>query len=363
MNNSDKIYMRRVLQLAKKGWGRVSPNPMVGAVIAKGGRIVAEGYHHRVGEKHAEIVALEKAGRRASGSTMYVNLEPCTHHGRTPPCVERIIRAGVKRVVIAMKDPNLLVCGKGIRKLKRAGIRTEVGMIREEAESLNEIFVKFMTKGVPFVIAKTAMTLDGKIATARGSSKWISGEKARRFSHKLRSGVDGILVGINTVVTDDPQLNVRYWGNMRHPRKIIVDSRCRIPLDAKVFSKGGDVIIATCLDCPPGKKKKLKKMGAELLPVKGSDGRVNLAELVNELGKRGVMSLLIEGGGEIIASAISCGIVDKLFFFVAPKIAGGRGAPTPVEGEGVDRMSEAIKVSRMKIRRFGEDILIEGYLK
>ncbi len=354
--------MRRALQLAKRGWGNVSPNPMVGAVIVKGGRIIAEGYHRRAGERHAEIAALEKARRRASGSTMYVNLEPCTHYGRTPPCVEKIIEAGVKRVVIAMKDPNPLVSGKGIRRLKKAGIQTEIGTLREEAENLNEVFIKFVKKGLPFVIVKTAMTLDGKIATALGDSRWISGEKARRFSHKLRSGVDGILVGINTVIRDDPQLNVRYWRNLRHPKKIIVDSRCRIPLNAKVFSEGGDVIIAACLDCPPKKREKFRKMGVEILVVKGAGGRVNLTKLMNELGKRGVTSLLIEGGGEVIASALSCGIVDKLFFFIAPKIAGGRCAVTPVEGEGVGRISEAIKISRMKIRHFDEDILVEGYV-
>ena len=360
---NEEAYMRRALRLARRGWGKVMPNPMVGTVIVKGGKIISEGYHRRPGERHAEIVALEKIGRRASGCTMYVNLEPCAHYGRTPPCVERIIVAGVKRVVIAMKDPNPLVCGKGIRKLRKAGIHTEVGLLQEEAESLNEMFIKFIKKGVPFVIVKAAMTLDGKIATAGGSSKWISGEKARKFSHKLRSGVDGILVGINTVIRDDPQLNVRYWGSLRHPRRIIVDSRCRIPLNAGVFSEGADVIIATCLDCPRGKKEKLQKMGAEVLMFKGSDGKVDLTELVNELGERGVTSLLIEGGGEIIASALSCGIVDKLFFFIAPKIAGGRRAPTPVEGEGVGNISEAIVVSRMKIRHLGEDILVEGYIE
>ena len=356
--------MRRALRLAAKGAGNVSPNPMVGAVIVKNGKIIAEGYHRKAGERHAEIAALEKAGRKVVNSTMYVNLEPCTHYGKTPPCVEKIISAGLKRVVIAMKDPNPLVCGKGIKKLKNAGIETEVGLFQEEAESLNEIFIKFIKTGKPFVIVKTAMTLDGKIAAAKqGDSKWISGEKSRKFAHKLRSQVDGILVGINTVVKDDPQLNVRYLRSLHQPKRIIVDSRCRIPLDAKVLSENGDIIIAVAEGCLPGRMGKLKKIGVEVLVVKGSGARVNLTELMSELGKRNVASILIEGGGEIIAGALSSGIVDKLFFFIAPKLIGGRCAITPVEGKGIARISDAIKVRQMRVRRIGEDILIEGYVK
>jgi len=359
---TDEMYMRRALRLAGRGRGGVSPNPMVGAVIVKGSRVVGEGYHRRAGDRHAEIVALDEAGKKAKNSTMYVNLEPCSHYGKTPPCVGRIIEAGVRRVVVAMKDPNPLVCGKGISKLKRAGVLTELGLFGEEAGRLNEVFVKFTREGVPFVIVKSAMTLDGKIATVQGDSKWISCEKARRFTHRLRSGVDGILVGINTVVEDNPRLNVRHGKCSSQPVKIVVDSRCRIPVNSRVFT-GGRTIVAVTKGCSSGKTKELhNKTGAEVLVVKGNGARVDLKELMDELGKRQVMSLLIEGGGELAASAFSCGIVDKLFFFIAPRIVGGRCAPTPVGGEGIDRIGEAVKVSRMTARRFGEDILVEGYL-
>ncbi len=352
--------MRRALRVARKGWGKVSPNPMVGAVLVKRGKVIADGYHRMTGEKHAEVEVLEEAGQRAKNSTLYVNLEPCSHYGKTPPCTGRVIKAGIKRVVIAMKDPNPLVSGKGITKLKKAGIETEVGLLRKEAEKLNEVYLKFITTGMPFVIVKTAMTLDGKIAAESGDSKWITGEKARKFVHHLRSGVDGILVGINTVLKDDPELRVRYGKHNSNPLKVIVDSRCRIPLNARVLDNPSNVIISAfrlCRRC-----EKLERLGARVLIIKGRDERVDLLKLVRKLGGMNITCLLIEGGGEIIASAISSGIVDKVLFFIAPKVIGGRCAPTPVEGKGIGKISEAIKVRRMKVRRFGEDVMIEGYL-
>ena len=352
--------MRRALRLAGKGWGKVSPNPMVGAVLVKGRMVVAEGYHRMTGEKHAEVEVLERAGQKARGSTMYVNLEPCTHYGKTPPCTGRIIKAGIKRVVIAMRDPNPLVSGKGIAELKRAGIEVEAGLLKKEAKKLNEVYVKFIITGMPFVIVKIAMTLDGKIAAESGDSKWITGEKARKFVHRIRSGVDGILVGINTVIRDDPELRVRYGKHDSNPLKVIVDSRCRISLNARVLDNPSNVIIAASRLCR--RSKKLKESGVRVLTIKRKDGRVDLLKLVRKLGQMNITSLLIEGGGEVIASAISSGIVDKMLFFIAPSIIGGRCAPTPVEGKGIEKISEAIKVRRMKVRRFGEDILIEGYL-
>ena len=357
----NEIYMRRALRLAAKGWGRVSPNPMVGAVLVKRGAVIAEGYHRGAGRKHAEVEALDRAGRKAKGAALYVNMEPCVHYGRTPPCVDRIIGAGIKKAIIGMKDPNPLVSGKGIAKLEKAGVRTEVGLLREEAEKLNEIFVKYITTGKPFVIVKAAMSLDGKISTGDGDSKWITGEKARRLVHKVRSGVDGVLVGVNTVIKDDPQLTARYGRCSHQPLRIIVDSKCRIPLSARVLSENpSNVIIATTSLCRRGEK--LRKAGVLMLRVGSSGGRVNLVELMRELGRQGVTSVLIEGGGEIAASAVFSGIADRVLFFIAPMIIGGRDALTPVEGKGISRISEAIKVNRMKVRRVGEDILIEGYI-
>jgi diaminohydroxyphosphoribosylaminopyrimidine deaminase/5-amino-6-(5-phosphoribosylamino)uracil reductase len=357
----EKIYMRRALRLAAKGWGRVSPNPMVGAVVVKRGTIIAEGYHRGAGKKHAEVEALDRAGLKAGGAALYINMEPCVHYGRTPPCVDRIISAGIKKAIIGMEDPNPLVSGKGIAKLEKAGIRTEVGLLQEEAEKLNEIFIKHITTGKPFVTVKAAMSLDGKISTGDGDSRWITGEKARRLVHKIRSGVDGILVGVNTVIKDDPQLTVRYGMRSHQPMKIIVDSKCRIPLSARVLSENpSNVIVATTSLCK--KCEKLREAGARVLRVRSRGGRVDLAELMRELGSQNVTSVLVEGGGEIIASAVFSGIADRVLFFIAPMIIGGRDALTPVEGKGISRISSAIKVNRMKVRRIGEDILVEGYL-
>lgn len=357
----DRVYMRKAIQLAGRGWGSVSPNPMVGAVIVKRGHVVADGYHHAAGKPHAEAEALEKAGAGAKGAALYVNLEPCTHFGKTPPCVDRIIKAGVRRVVIGMKDPNPLVSGKGIAKLRRAGIETEVGLMKEEAEGLNEIFIKYVTTGKPFVIVKTAMSLDGKICTESGNSRWITGEKSRKFVHRIRAGVDGIVIGINTVIKDNPELTVRYGRFFRNPVKIIVDSRCRIPAGSKVFENTSNLVIAATSACKNAGK--LRKTGACVLMIKKSRGRVDIGALVTELGRMGFTSLLIEGGGEITGSAVSSGIVDKVLFFIAPKILGGRKALSPVEGEGIDRICDAVSVREMRTRRIGEDILVEGYLE
>lgn len=360
----DEYYMKRALTLARRGRGRTSPNPMVGAVVVRRGRIVGEGAHMGAGLNHAELVVLKKAGRRARGATLYVNLEPCRHFGRTPPCVDRIIESGIARVVTAMTDPNPVNRGKGIGRLRRAGIGVDVGLLGDEARELNEVFVKFIKEKIPFVTVKAAQTLDGKIATETGDSKWVTGKKARRFVHQLRAEADAVLIGINTVIRDDPLLNVRGGGNsgVRQPLRVVVDSGLKISLGAKLLNDrtGGEVIIAVARPKSLRKVEKLWKKDIKVLKVPGRDGRVDLRQLLQELAKREITGVLIEGGGEIIASALSERLVDRVYFFIAPKIVGGRNALTPVEGTGIGKMGGAIQLADARLRRFGRDFLIEG---
>lgn len=364
----DIKYMHEVLKLAESVRGRTSPDPMVGALLVKGGKILSTGYHAEVSTPHAEAWAIEKAGDSAKGATLYLNLEPCCHFGNNPPCTEKIINAGIKKVVSAMEDPNPLVSGKGFEELREAGIIVEFGILEEEAKKLNEVFIKHITIRRPFVIMKGAMTLDGKIATRTGESFWITGIEARRYSHYLRSIVDAVIVGVGTVIRDDPQLTVRDIKkpteiNVKNPVRIILDSHCRTPLNSRVLKVDeAKTIIVTSPDAPGEKVKKIKEKGAEVLSVEERDGLVNLPVLMEELGKRNITSVLIEGGGRVNASAIISGVVDKVIFIVAPKIIGGEKAPTPVEGPGIELLSEAIKLKDLKIERLGEDILIEGYI-
>ncbi len=363
----DEKYMALALRLAEKGRGMVSPNPMVGTVVVRNGKVVGMGYHAALGKPHAEVEALRGAGSKAMGSTTYLNLEPCYHWGRTPPCVEELIKAKVKEVVVAMRDPNPRVRGKGISKLRSAGIKVRVGILRKEAEKLNESFIKYITKGMPFVILKAALSLDGKIATKTGDSKWITGKEVRDYVHRLRSQVDGILVGINTILKDDPLLTVRRKkkeGRGKKPIRVIVDSQARIPLKARVLRSLdlNPTIIATTRNAPKKRIKTLEEKGAEVI-LMGKSKKVDLKGLMKKLGKREVSSLLIEGGGEIIASALKERIVDKILFFLAPKLIGGRDAITPIEGEGIKRLSEAIQLKDVEVKRFGEDLLIQGYVK
>ncbi|MBI3949504.1 MAG: bifunctional diaminohydroxyphosphoribosylaminopyrimidine deaminase/5-amino-6-(5-phosphoribosylamino)uracil reductase RibD [Acidobacteria bacterium] len=357
-------FMRRALQLAERARGRTSPNPMVGAVLVREGRIVGEGIHPQAGEPHAEIFALRQAGEAARGATLYVNLEPCCHFGRTPPCTQALIAAGIAEVHMAMLDPNPLVAGQGRESLEAAGIRTVVGECEAEAQCLNEVFVHWITTGRPFVIAKFAMSLDGKIATRRGDSRWITGPAARQHVHELRDQVDAILVGANTVIADDPQLTTRLdKEDVRHPLRIILDSRGRTPLTAQVFDSTlpGHTLVATTPAMPARRRQVLEKRGIEVLVLSAEDGRVSLSALLTVLGRREIASLLVEGGGTVLGAFFAQGLVNKVCAFIAPLIIGGCHAMTPVGGIGVDRLADALRLERVELQQLGTDVLIGGY--
>ncbi|MDF2985395.1 MAG: ribD [Eubacterium sp.] len=361
-----EFYMKKVLELAKAGWGRTNPNPLVGAIIVKNGEIVAEGYHEMPGGPHAEVAAFSNAGSCVRGGTLYVNLEPCSHYGRTPPCAERIIKEGISKVVMAMEDPNPKVAGRGRKLLQAAGVETVTGVLEQEAVKLNEIFVKYITCKRPFVIMKTAMTLDGKIASACGDSKWISGESSRQQVHSIRDRVSAIMVGVNTVMTDNPSLTTRINGKTgKDPVRIIVDSKGVIPVNSQVINiqSSAGVIIATTSAIEIEKEKQLADKGVRILKLDGPDGHVDLKKLMDELYLSEIDSVLLEGGGGLNAAALNSGIVDKLMIFVAAKIIGGKNSKTPVEGEGIPLMKDAIKLENIEVNRFDEDILIEGYVK
>jgi len=364
---AEEKFMQRAIRLAKRGEGRVSPNPLVGALIVKRGKVIAEGYHRKAGLPHAEVNALNLAGSQSRGATLYVNLEPCAHYGRTPPCSKAIIRAGIKRVVVGIEDPNPLVSGKGIRELEGAGIKTIVGVLEDASRRLNQTYIKYITTKLPYLSLKMAMSLDGKIATKTGSSFWISGEASRSYVQRLRSLNDAVLVGIGTVIKDDPELAVRLKSKSQALKKkkvirIIVDSKARIPLNANVLTKCVDnpTIIATTKYAPLGKIRALKARGAKVVIVKGQKGKVDLGELMKKMGRLQISSILVEGGGNINASFLKEGLVDKVLFFIAPKIIGGRRSLTPVEGEGIKDLREAIKLTEVKVRKVGEDLLVEG---
>jgi diaminohydroxyphosphoribosylaminopyrimidine deaminase / 5-amino-6-(5-phosphoribosylamino)uracil reductase len=357
----DEQWIRKVLRLAEKGRGRTSPNPMVGAILVKDGKVIGEGYHAKAGEAHAEIVALQKTREEAKGATLYLNLEPCIHYGKTPPCAPRVIEAGVKRVVIGMKDPNPMVKGKGIEILRMAGLDVEVGILEKDCRRLNEAFCKFILKREPFVILKAAATLDGKIATRNGDSKWISGEASRRFVHKLRDQVDGVLVGIGTVLKDDPLLTARIRGG-RDPYRIVLDSRLKIPEEAKVIGTAPSKAIIASTDLAPKEKiERFEKRGVRVLILDSKEGKVNLKSCLSKLGEIGVMTLLVEGGSQVNGSFLDECLIDKLLLFLSPRLVGDPRAPGIFGGRGVSNLQEAIALKEIKTKRFGEDILIEGY--
>ena len=365
-SKQDIHYIKESFKLALKARGRTSPNPLVGAVIVKDDKILGCGYHKKSGEPHAEILALEKAGGEAQGATLYINMEPCAHTGKTPPCVHAIVKAGISRVVTAMYDPNPIVDGKGIAFLQQAGIQTTIGVLEEEALLLNEYFVKYTTTGLPFVLLKIAISLDGKIATKTGDSKWISSEEARMQVHRLRDEVDATLVGIGTILRDNSRLTTRLKGRRgRDPIRIVVDSLLKVPLRANIFTQESeaDNIILTTKNVSPKRKKEVLKTGCKVLTVDSfGKNKVCLRKMLVALGKMGISSLMIEGGAEIAGSALEEGIVDKIAFFIAPKIVGGRLAPGPVGGKGVVKIMDAIPLYRIKTKRFGDNLMIEGYL-
>jgi diaminohydroxyphosphoribosylaminopyrimidine deaminase/5-amino-6-(5-phosphoribosylamino)uracil reductase len=353
--------MREALKLARRAWGRTSPNPLVGAVVVKEGVVLGRGYHRRAGDRHAEVVALDRAGEAARGAEVFINLEPCSHTGRTPPCVGSLIHTGVGRVWVGMIDPNPLVSGRGIEALRRGGIDVRVGLLEEECQKLNRAFVKYIASGVPFVTLKIASTLDGKIATGSGDSRWITGEKSRLIVHRLRNRVDAIMVGINTVLRDDPELTCRIPGG-RNPARVIMDSRLRIPPGSKVLQgdKGSRVIVVTRKGNDPGAKALLRSQGVDVVEVPAPLGRPDLLTSLRELARREIVHLMIEGGGELAASALSAGMVDQLLFFYAPAIVGSEGK-SMVGSLGVDRMGEALRLRQSRWKKVADDMLLEGY--
>ena len=361
-----EVYMTRVLELARCGWGKTNPNPLVGAVIVKNGEIIAEGYHKVIGGAHAEVDAFNNAKSDVTGGTLYVNLEPCSHYGRTPPCALRIIEAGIGSVVVAMEDPNPKVSGRGIKMLRDAGIEVVIGVLEKKAAALNEIFIKYISAKKPFVIMKAAMTLDGKIASASGDSKWISAEGSRQQVHMVRDRVAAIMVGINTVLADNPALTTRLpSGKGNDAVRIVVDSKGIIPADSLVINEesAAAVIVATTSLIEKEKENQLIQKGVRILKLDGPDKHVDLNWLMRELYKLEIDSVLLEGGGELNAAALNSKIVDKIMLFIAPKIIGGRNAKTPVEGEGIQLMKDALKLEDISVSRFDEDIVVEGYLK
>ena len=351
--------MRRALSLARKAQGSVSPNPPVGAVVVKDGVVVGEGWTQPPGQAHAEIVAIEEAGGNASGAVLYTTLEPCNHDGRTPPCTQAIMKAGIPEVRAATIDPNPKVQGGGLAQLAEAGVRTVVGQDEQQAREVMEGYLKVVGTGLPFVTAKFAMSLDGKLATRTGDSKWVTGERARWHVHRLRAASDAIMVGVNTVIADDPQLtarNERGEANDRQPLRVIADSRGRLPNHARLLSEPGRTLLAVVepTDVPP--------VDAEIEQIPGKDGRVDLERLLRLLaGEKDVSTVLVEGGGTLLGSLFDGGLVDKVVAFVAPTIIGGDAAPTPVGGEGVGHMADALKLERVKVQKFGRDVAIVGY--
>jgi len=364
----DEKYMRLALRLAKKGMGRTSPNPLVGAIVVKGKTIVGRGYHHRAGEPHAEVLALRQAGRKARGATLYLNLEPCAHFGKTPPCTQAILAAGIRRVVAGMKDPNPVVSGRGIKQLRRGGVTVDVGILREECQELNGPFSKFITTGNPFVTLKAAISLDGKVATRSGDSRWVSSQASRNYVHRLRQAMDAVMVGIGTVLKDDPLLTVRLPGGKKphQPLRVVVDSRLRIPLHSQLVrtARFYPTLVATTRAASSSRRKWLAQANVEVLILENNaQGHVSLKALMKELARRSVVSVLLEGGSTLTASAVREEVVDRLLFFLAPKIIGGERAPGVVGGEGILRLKDAKRVKILKVRRMGPDFLIEGAME
>ena len=343
--------------------GRTSPNPMVGALVVRDGQIVGSGYHARAGTPHAEIHALRAAGEMARGATLYVTLEPCCHYGRTGPCSEAVISAGIGRVVMAMQDPNPQVAGKGVKRLREAGILVDGQILADQAKKLNEVFIKYITTGRPLVVMKTAMSMDGKIATAGGESKWITGAESRVRVHRLRDRYDAILVGVGTVLADNPSLTTRLpEGGGKDPVRLVLDTGARTPLDAKVIKQASDApaIIVTTPGAPPQRVRDLRDNGAQIMVIDGDDGGISLPGLLRELGRKEITSLLVEGGARVNGSFVKEELVDKVCWFIAPKIMGGASAPGPVGGAGITALSGALEITDIQVGRYGDDICVEG---
>lgn len=356
-------YMKFALELAKKGSGFVNPNPMVGAVIVKNGKIIGQGYHEKYGELHAERNALANCKISPKDATMYVTLEPCCHYGKTPPCTEAIIHSGIQRVVIGSYDPNPLVKGKGIEELQKHGIEVVEGVLKEECDKLNEVFFHFITKKTPFVVMKYAMTLDGKIATVAGKSKWITGEEARNNVHEDRHRYSAIMVGIGTVLSDNPLLTCRI-ENRRNPIRIVCDTNLRTPLDCNIVNTAKEIptIIATCC-ADIERHMQYMNFGCKIIVVNNKENHLDLAELMRKLGEQNVDSILLEGGASLNWSALQCGIVNKVQTYIAPKLFGGEDAKSPIGGMGIENPENAFYLENRSIIQLGDDLLIESEVK
>ncbi len=362
MQDTDTHYMQMALGLAANGRGFTSPNPMVGAVIVRDGEVVGKGWHEFAGGPHAEVNAIADAGNLSQGATLYVTLEPCHHHGRTPPCTEAILAAGISRVVVAMTDPNPRVTGGGNTFLLANGIDVTTGICEADARQLNRFFIKHAQTGRPYVILKSAATLDGRIATRTGDSKWVTGAAARTRGHELRHEVDGVMVGVNTIKADDPSLTTRLEHTRGiDPIRIVLDTRLTIPENSKVLQGGAasDTLIITGNYADDDRRQRLSAQGVRIIETPVRDGRIDLALLMDRLGAMDITSLLVEGGGQVAAAMLNAGLVDRICFFFAPKILGGEGI-SMCSGPGPEKMADAIRIDNMEIHRLGDDILIEG---
>jgi diaminohydroxyphosphoribosylaminopyrimidine deaminase/5-amino-6-(5-phosphoribosylamino)uracil reductase len=358
----DERWIRRALELAVRGRGQVHPNPMVGCVLVRGDKVVAEGYHHGFGKDHAEVDAIKKAGSRAKGTTLYANLEPCVHFGKTPPCVVAIAGSGIRRVVAAMRDPNPQVAGKGFAFLRKHGGRVTQGILQKEAAELNRAFITWVTQHRPYVTLKAAVSLDGKIATATGDSRWITTPAARARGHALRAEIDAIAVGAGTILKDNPALTAHGAG--RNPRRVIFDSLLRIPLKSQVLKSGGQTMIMTTSRAPAARRRALERKGVAVYTIaRDKAGLVSLPEALRVLAREGVAHLLVEGGGTLNASFLSTGLVDEAVWFIAPKIIGGAAAKTAVEGAGVAKVANAWGLKVVEIDAIGPDICIRGKME
>lgn len=360
----DLAFMEMAYSLAEKAKGRTSPNPCVGAVIVKNGQVVGWGYHQEAGQPHAEVIALEKAGEKAKGATLYLTLEPCVHWGRTPPCVDRLVKVGLKRAVISSFDPNPVVYRKGAARLKQSGIEIVTGILSEKNDLLNESYNKYIQTRTPFVCLKAALSLDGKIATAWGDSRWISSEESRHFVQLLRAEYDAMLVGINTILKDDPLLTVRLPGfSKKRWHRVILDSELRFPLKAKLLEQPdqGKIIIFAGKRASSKKEEFLKNKGAEIIRVNSRKGQINLKAVLKELGRREISSVLVEGGASILTSFIEQQLADKIFAFISPKLIGGEKSLTFFEGQGVATVSNSWRLKKIRHFSIKDDIIIEGY--
>jgi diaminohydroxyphosphoribosylaminopyrimidine deaminase/5-amino-6-(5-phosphoribosylamino)uracil reductase len=349
-------------RLARKAAGRTSPNPMVGAVLVRGGKVIGSGYHRAAGGDHAEIIALRHAGAAAKGATLYITLEPCSHHGRTPPCADALIEAGIKRIIAGMRDPNPLVAGRGFRKLRRAGIEVQVGLCAAECQELLEAFAKFISKKIPFVTLKLAATLDGRIAAASGDSKWISSAESRALVQRWRNETDAVLVGAGTVRADDPQLTCRAAGG-RNPYRVVLDSRLTLPLSSRLLRHpdAHKTIIGTTAWAPAARARAIEARGAQVWRLPARGGQVAWRPLLKRLATLGIVSVMIEGGAAVAASALKHRVVDKIVFFFAPKLVGGDGRAM-IDGLAIRNIARAISLQRLELTRSGCDILVTGYL-